>query len=91
MMENCPPKDGTQHGLQHRDLGLEPARKLDTSKSLTSKSKSSGVTRRTGLSLASLASGVSYSSIVRRLPPYISEGLLRTIFEDKTPEDKGIK
>ena len=29
--------------------------------------------------------------MVRRLPPHISEGLIRTIFEDQTPDDERIK
>ena len=51
-----------QHGLQHRELGLTPARKLNTTKSLTNLSRTSAHTRRTGLSLASMSSGLSYSS-----------------------------
>ena len=40
-----------QHGLQHRGLGFTPARKLNTTKSLTILSRASAHTRRTGLSL----------------------------------------
>ena len=55
------------------------------------KKGSSGATNRTRISLASLASGVSYSSMVRRLPAHIAEGLIRTIFEDRVPNDEHIK
>ena len=84
-------QDQIQHGLQHRGLGLIPARKLNTTKSLTNLSRTSEHTRRTGLSLASMASGISYSSIVKNLSANIQEGLLRTIFVTQPPEDERIK
>ena len=34
---------------------------------------------------------MSYSSIVKKLPANIQEGLLRTIFADQAPEDERIK
>ena len=55
------------------------------------KKASSGATNRTRISLASIASAVSYNSMVKKLPAHIAEGFILTIFQDRAPEDENIK
>ena len=56
-------KEGSHHQLQYRDIQMETGRKLQNSQSFTNKSKSSGTSKRTRISLASIASAVSSSSM----------------------------
>ena len=82
---------GSPHQLQYEDIQRQTGRKLQNSQSRTNKSRSSAATKRTRISLTSIASAASYNTMVKKLPAHTAEGLIRTIFQDQAPEQENIK
>ena len=82
---------GSHHQLQYQDIQRQTGRKLHSSQSLTNKFRSSAANKRTSISLTSIALATSYHTMVQKLPAHTAEGLIRTIFQDRAPEQENIK
>ena len=78
----------SHHQLQYQDIQRQTGRKLQNSQSLTNKSRSSAATKRTSISLTSIASAASYNTMIKKLPAHTAEGLIRMTFQHRAPEQE---